>query len=131
MPAARTCSVKSLGKVHLSLGPGNERAAHFLRAVMRAQTSSHSEAKRLLSNSVPGTWMLGDQRACLRPLGGSQAPAHGSVQPEKSRCGNAKAQRCQDARVSVPGQLRQAQRQNHGRTESCNERKSLDRKSVV
>ena len=35
--------VKPLGQIRLSLGLDDERAAHVLRAVMRAQTSAHGE----------------------------------------------------------------------------------------
>src|ERR1035437_1337674 len=84
-----------------------------------AQMPQAASSRKLQPDHVSATWPR------LQPLGRSQAPAHGSVQPEKGSSSNAKAQRCQVARISVPGQLRQAQRQNHGRTESCNERKSL------
>jgi len=35
--------IKPLGQVRLSLGLDDERTAHFLRAAIRAQTSSHGE----------------------------------------------------------------------------------------
>jgi hypothetical protein len=57
-------SVKSLGQVRLSLAPDDERAAHFLRAVMRAQTSFHGD-------QALGFWRHASKRSSISRLSSS------------------------------------------------------------